>query len=98
MIGTASVSGPGYITELNPVGKVVWSSSFSQTDTMGNVAIDAAGNVYATFGSSTAFGAKLSSGVPEMYLVKFTPSGSVAWGLGFHDGYSSSLARRSRGV
>ena len=92
-----SNGGSAFIANLNPAGNVVWSQTYSPGASLywGGVGIDGSANVYATINSGAPL---FGSGLPDRsdYLVKYGPSGNVAWDATFgEDSWWSSLAHRS---
>jgi hypothetical protein len=75
-----------FFLKLNSTGSVVWAKNAGGTsdDFVSSVTTDASGNAYFTGNfesSSVMFGSTTlnNTGVADMYLVKYDPSGNVSW-------------------
>ena len=88
---TTTLTGAGgsdvYIARLAPTGVVTWAVGFggAATDTLGGLAVDAAGEVYGvgTFGGTAKFGTFTmtpngGSG-SDAFIAKLDPTGAVTW-------------------
>ena len=95
--GTLAPSGDvdGFVAKLDADGKHVWSKKLgSMHASCGGVVVNAAGDiaVYGNFsGSMTVGGVTLSSAVDERFVVRFDPTGAVAFAKKFwHSGLLGS--------
>jgi hypothetical protein len=85
LAGSSKGNSDAFIRKYDPSGNVVWTRQFgtSATDYAHDVAVDSSGNVYV---AGTTYGslANANGGGSDMFLRKYSPSGSVLWTKQLH--------------
>ena len=76
-----------FVAKLDPTGALLWAKGFggAATDSLGGLAVDASGNVYAagTFGGPAKFGTfsmtPANGSASDVFAIKLDPTGAVTW-------------------
>ncbi len=86
---TSAGKADGFVTKIDPNGTILWASRWGNenTQTVGGVGVDAAGNAYAT---SFDWGPNNTTSATGLDVVKFSPTGATAWTRWFNTQVGSS--------